>query len=65
MVRGVFITCEVEHQGDIETYKSIVKNNGGEVEKVDWKEDDDCIIVFRCENVEQRTKIKAALDNGL
>ncbi len=65
MVRGVFITAEVEHPGDIETYRSIIIDNGGQVEKVDWEEDDDCIIVFRCENVEQRTKIKEALDNGL
>ncbi len=62
MVRGVFITCEVEHPGDIENYRSIVKDNGGEVEKVNWKEEDDCIIVFRCENIEQRKIIKAALE---
>ncbi len=65
MVRGVFITAEVEHPGDIETYRSIIIDNGGEVEKVNWEEDNDCIIVFRCVNKEQRTKIKEALDNGL
>ncbi len=65
MVRGVFITAEVEHPGDIENYKSVIIGNGGEVERVDWKEEDDCIIVFRCENIEQRKIIKAALDNGL
>ena len=65
MLRGIFITCEVEHQGDIDTYKSIIIDNGGEVEKVDWEEGDDCIIIYRCENKGQKEKIKNLLRNGL
>ena len=65
MVRGIFITCEVEHQGDIDTYRSIIIENGGTVDKVDWQEDDDCVIVYHCENKEVKSKIQNQLENGI
>ena len=48
MAKGVFFLIDAEHDGDIQHYKSLIIDNGGEIEEVVWTgvEEDDAYIVF-------------------
>lgn len=36
MAKGVFFLIDAEHDGDIQHYKSLIIDSGGEVEEVVW-----------------------------
>lgn len=64
--KGVFFIPDVEHDGDVQYYKSLVLDNGGEIIKVAWsgEEDDDAYIVFTAPTKQQVDNIKTILENG-
>ena len=66
MARGTFFMIDAEHDGDIQHYKSLIIDNGGEVEEVVWTgvEDDDAYIVFSAPTKEQVDNIKSILKDG-
>ena len=45
MAKGVFFLIDVEHNGDVQHCKSLIIDNGGEIEEVVWTgvEDDDAL----------------------
>ena len=55
MAKGVFFLIDAEHDGDIQHYKSLIIDNGGEIEEVVWTgvEDDDAYIVFSAPTKQQ------------
>ena len=66
MAKGVFYMIDAEHDGDIQHCKSLIIDNGGEVEEVVWTgvEDDDAYIVFSAPTKEQVDNIKSILKDG-
>ena len=66
MAKGVFFLIDAEHDGDIQHYKSLIIDNGGEVEEVVWTgvEDDDAYIVFSAPTKQQVQTIKSILQHG-
>ena len=66
MARGTFFMIDAEHDGDIQHYKSLIIDNGGEVEEVVWTgvEDDDAYIVFSAPTKEQVDNIKSIIKDG-
>ena len=55
MAKGVFFLIDVEHDGDVQHYKSLIIDNGGEIEEVVWtgNEDDDAYIVLSAPTKQQ------------
>lgn len=66
MARGTFFMIDAEHDGDILHYKSLIIDNGGEIDEVVWTgvEDDDAYIVFSAPTKEQVDNIKSILQDG-
>lgn len=66
MAKGVFYMIDVEHDGDVQHYKSLIRDNGGEIIKVVWngEEDDNAYIVFSAPTQQQVQTIKTILENG-
>ena len=66
MARGTFFMIDAEHDGDIQHYKSLIINNGGEIEEVVWtgNEDDDAYIVLSAPTKQQVDNIKSILKDG-
>ena len=66
MARGTFFMIDAEHDGDIQYYKSLIIDNGGEIDEVVWTgdEDDDAYIVFSAPTKEQVDNIKSILKDG-
>ena len=66
MAKGVFFLIDVEHDGDVQHCKSLIIDNGGEIEEVVWTgvEDDDAYIVFSAPTKEQVDNIKSILKDG-
>ena len=66
MAKGVFFLIDAEHDGDIQHYKSLIIDNGGEIEEVVWTgvEEDDAYIVFSAPTKEQVDNIKSILKYG-
>ena len=66
MAKGVFFLNDVEHDGDVQHCKSLIIDNGGEIEEVVWTgvEDDDAYIVFSAPTKEQVDNIKSILQHG-
>ena len=66
MAKGTFFMIDAEHDGDIQHYKSLIINNGGEIEEVVWtgNEDDDAYIVFSAPTKQQVDNIKSILKYG-
>ena len=65
MAKGVFYMIDAEHDGDIQHYKSLIIDNGGEIEEVVWTgEDDDAHIVFSAPTKQQVDNIKSILKYG-
>lgn len=66
MAKGVFFLNDVEHDGDVQHSKSLIIDNGGEIEEVVWTgvEDDDAYIVFSAPTKEQVDNIKSILKDG-
>ena len=65
MARGTFFMIDAEHDGDIQHYKSLIIDNGGEIEEVVWTgvEDDDAYIVFSAPTKQQVSNIKLILES--
>ena len=65
MAKGVFFLIDAEHDGDIQHYKSLIIDNGGEIEEVVWTgvEDDDAYIVFSAPTKQQVDNIKLILES--
>ena len=65
MAKGVFYMIDAEHDGDIQHYKSLIIDNGGEIDEVVWTgvEDDDAYIVFSAPTKEQVDNIKLSLES--
>ena len=65
MAKGVFYMIDAEHDGDIQHYKSLIIDNGGEIEEVVWTgvEEDDAYIVFSALTKEQVDNIKLILES--
>ena len=67
MAKGVFFLNDVEHDGDVQHCKSLIIDNGGEIEEeVVWTgvEDDAAYIVFSAATKEQVDNIKSILKDG-
>ena len=66
MDKGVFFLIDAEHDGDIQHYKSLIIDSGGEVEEVVWTvvEDEDAYIVFSAPTKQQVDNIKSILKDG-
>ena len=65
MAKGVFFLIDAEHDGDIQHYKSLIIDSGGEVEEVVWtRAEDDAYIVFSAPTKEQVDNIKSILKYG-
>ena len=55
---------DAEHDGDIQHYKSLIIDNGGEIEEVVWTGvEDDAYIVFSALTKEQVDNIKLILES--
>ena len=65
MAKGKFHVPDVEHIGDIQHYKSLIKDNGGTQVRHFWngEEDGEAIIVFFAETEEKIKNIKSILEN--
>lgn len=65
MAIGIHYIPDIEHEGDIEYYRSLIIDNGGDIENVVWNgtEDDDAYIVFSAPTRQQITNIKLILEN--
>ena len=65
MAKGTFFMIDAEHDGDIQHYKSLIIDNGGEIEEVVWTgvEDDDAYIVFSAPTKQQVDNIKLILES--
>ena len=66
MAKGVFFLLDAEHDGDIQHYKALIIDNGGEIEEVVWTgvEDEDAYIVFSAPTKQQVDNIKSILKDG-
>lgn len=55
MAKGIIPIPSIEHEGDIEHFRSLIIMNGGRVDKVVWdgSEDDDAYIVFSADSERQ------------
>lgn len=60
-----FIPC-IEHEGDIQHYRSLIIDNGGDIENVVWngREDDDAYIVYTAPTKQQVKNIKLILESA-
>ena len=65
MAKGKFHVPDVEHIGDIQHYKSLIRDNGGSHVRHFWngEEDGEAIIVFFAETEEKIKNIKSILEN--
>ena len=66
MIKSVFQVPDVEHQGDIDYFKSIIQDAGGTILRVVWNEEDDddvAYIVFQCRDKNHKKEIKLKLEN--
>lgn len=65
MIKSVFQVPDVEHQGDIDYFKSIIQDAGGTILRVVWNEEDDDVayIVFQCRDKNHKKEIKLKLEN--
>lgn len=65
MAKGVFYMIDAEHDGDIQHYKSLIIDNGGEIDEVVWtgNEDDDAYIIFSAPTKQQVSNIKHILES--
>ena len=63
MARGTFFMIDAEHDGDVQHCKSLIIDNGGEIEEVVWtgNEDDDAYIIFSAPTKQQVSNIKLIL----
>lgn len=66
MAKGVFYIPDIEHEGDMQHYRTLIIDNGGEIIKVVWngEEDDDAYIAFSAPTQQQVQTIKTILENG-
>ena len=64
MAKGVFFLIDAEHDGDIQHYKSLIIDSGGEVEEVVWTGVEDAYIVFSAPTKQQVDNIKSILKDG-
>lgn len=57
---------DVEHDGDVQHCKSLIIDNGGEINEVVWTgiENDDAYIVFSAPTEQQVQTIKSILKYG-
>lgn len=66
MIKSVFQVPDVEHQGDIDYFKSIIQDAGGTILRVVWNEEEDddvAYIVFQCRDKSHKKEIKLKLEN--
>lgn len=66
MKKGIFYIPDIEHEGDMQHYRTLIIDNGGEIIKAVWngEPDDDAYIVFSAPNQQQEQTIKTILENG-
>lgn len=66
MKKGIFFIPDIEHEGDLQHYRTLIIDNGGEIIKVVWngEEDDDAYIVFSAPTQQQVQTIKTILQDG-
>lgn len=65
MVKGVFCVVDVEHIDDIQHFRTLIIDNGGTIDKVVWKGDDEeAYIIFSAPTKQQVQTIKTILKNG-
>lgn len=65
MAKGIFTIPDIEHEGDIQHYRSLIIQNGGRIEKVAWNgsEDDEAYIVFSADSERQVENIIQAIED--
>ena len=65
MIKDYFEVPDVEHDGDIEYFKGIIQDAGGEILKVYWsgEEDDTAYIVYQCQDKNHQKQILDKLEN--
>lgn len=66
MEKGIFYIPDIEHEGDMQHYRTLIIDNGGEIIKVVWNGelDDDAYVVFSAPNQQKVQTIKTILENG-
>ena len=66
MIKAVYPIPDIEHDGDLQHYRTLITENGGEVIKVVWNgaPDDDAYIVFSAPTQQQVQTIKTILQDG-
>lgn len=66
MAISIFLIPGIEHEGDIQHYRSLIIDNGGDIENVVWngQEDDDAYIVYTAPTKQQVKNIKLILESA-
>ena len=65
MIKDCFEVPDIEYDGDIEHFKGIIQDAGGEIVKVNWSGDeyDSAYIVYRCQDKSHQKQILDKLEN--
>ena len=64
-MKAIFEVLDVEHQGDIDHFTSIIQDAGGEIVKVNWsgEEGDAAYIIYQCQDKNHQKQILDKLEN--
>lgn len=60
---GIFKVYDIEHEGDIDYYKSAVMDCGGNIERVVWNGGDTAAILYSCPTKYDLKKVQHELDD--
>ena len=64
MAKSIFRVPDIEHEGDLQHYESLIIDNGGKVIKTVWsgEPDDDAYIIYEAETDQQVSNIRQILE---
>lgn len=65
MKKALIVIPDVEHTGDIDRYRSLIIDVGGNIIETRWsgEDGDDAYIAFECRDDEHAKKIKEKIEN--
>lgn len=65
MKKALIVIPDVEHTGDIDHFRNIIINAGGNIIETRWsgEDEDDAYIAFECRDDEHAKEIKAKIEN--
>ena len=63
-MKAIFEVLDIEHQGDIDHFTSIIQDAGGEIVKVYWsgEEYDAAYIIYQCQDKNHQKQILDKLE---